>query len=304
MKLSKKILKTPIIAFVVIAIISAVTYFTITNLGFNFNSALVQTTRAEIQGKPDDINAVVSEIYKKTDIVNTEVGDNNEGVQIQRLSFKNSEETKTIIKEVLANKEGLRLSFAEVNPGIKTDFSNQLTNLLLLTVLGIVAINITLFRRVFDYNQIFLYSLLNIASILIGVAILLTGLSILGKYGWHITGYTLNVSVALVFSAMAGLVAFSLMFKQTLGNEEYVKEMGTHFEKFMNMGFKPKLLAALIVIISFAPLFYFYQFRVEALIGIVGAIFVLIVLKFAYIPVLSWYDEVRRIKNKISKKKK
>jgi hypothetical protein len=304
MKLSKKISQIPLFAFAIILVISAMVYFTVSNFGFNFGANLVQTTRAEIQGQPDDINPVVSEIYTNVDIISTEIGDDNAGVQIQRLSFESNEDTKNKIKEIIGNNEKLKLSFAEVTPGIKTDFSRQLINLLLLVGVSFVIINITLFRKVFDYNQTFLYTLLNILSILIGVAILLTVFSLMGNYGWHVSNYTLNMFVTLVFSAAAGLVGISLLFKHSLNQVEYVGEIGDSYVKFINSGIKPHLLISLIILIAIAPLLFFYQFRIEALIGILSCFSGLILLKYAYLPVLSWYDEVRRIKNKISKKKK
>ncbi|MBP9758522.1 hypothetical protein KBD45_02410 [Candidatus Dojkabacteria bacterium] len=304
MKFTKKLTKLPLISFVSIALLTAITYVAITTYGFKFDSSLTNTTRAEIIGEAEAINEVVSKIYKEVDVINTEIGGEDGGKQIQRVYYIGSEENNNKIKDILKEKADLTLSISQVNAGLKSDISFEIMNFLVVLYVIIIAVNIFLFKNVFDLKYSIIYSLLNIFTLLINIIFFLLVLSLLSKYGWHITNFTFNIFIGFVVSLTAGIVFLSLLFKRSMGELENISAAGEHFKTFFESGYRAYFTVLLILISSLIPLLYFYSFRVEALIVLALTLFSALFIKVVYTAVLNWYDQIRLAEKKYNKKKK
>lgn len=304
MKLSNKHTRIPLIVLGAIALISTISYVIITNFGFKFDAVLTPTTRAEITADADKLNPLVQEIYSKVDVINTEIGGEDGGKQIQRVYYTQSDANDKSVKETLDGKDGVQYVIAQVSPGFKTNFSYELTNFAILLSVVIVGLNYTLFRNIFDVKYSAVYSLLNIATVLGNITLFVLGLSLLGEYGWHITTFTFNVFIVYVFALMALLSGVSLLFKRFLGDVELESTVGEHFDQFFNKGYKAYALTMVIMLFAISPLLYFYYFRVEILIIILLSILSFSFVKIVYSAVLNWYDQIRIAQKKYNKKQK
>lgn len=304
MKFTKKLAKLPLIALALVTLLTAITYVVITTYGFNLDSTLTNTTRAEIVGEADTINEVVSSIYNDIDIINTEIGGEEDGKQVQRFYYVGTEENNSKIKEILNGKDDLTLTISQVATIHDSIISYEIINFIVVLFGIILLVNIILFRKVFDLRYSIIYTLLNIFTLLLNIVFFLLILSLLGKYGWHISNFTLNIFIAFVVGLSVSLTFFSLLFKRSLGDLEDLSDAGGHFKAFFDPGYRAYFTILLILIFSFIPLLYFYNFRVELLIIIALSLKTALFIKFVYTYILNWYDQIKLAEKKYNKKKK